>query len=467
MTFYSITFLSFFSCLILMLRFVKSTNQQNTVLMIANCVFYAYWDIRMFGLVLLEVIMVYCFGVVIAHRRKKKYLAIPVIGLIVFLGYFKYFKFFIESFSNIFGISETLSLQIILPLGISFYTFQAISYIFDVYYEKIPAEKNFLKLAVYISFFPQIISGPIVKAKDFLPQLNHVHKINRGQVLDGVQIFLMGLVKKIVIADRIGVSVDAVYAAPSAYNGVSVLFAIVGYAIQIYCDFSGYSDMAIGIAKIMGFDLGKNFNIPYLAKNPSDFWRRWHISLSTWFRDYLYIPLGGNRKGKIRTYFNLFVTMVASGIWHGANWTYFVWGCFHGLGSIIYKLFSEIVKVRNWHIENKNIREFVRCLSIFMNNVFVSILWVVFRSDNLRHAGEILSSVLNRKGIHYLSPFVIVFLIVIAFIHIHVDKAYDGHGKYVILDLEKFVSKIILWVVILLMFALMYVGDSAFIYAQF
>jgi alginate O-acetyltransferase complex protein AlgI len=296
MTFYSIAFAVFFLILIIIMQLTKSEKQQHIVLLIANTVFYGYWDIRFLGLLAFVITVCYFCAFRYDNNKKNIYIGIPVASCLIILCICKYLNFFIETFCNAFGIAEAHTLQIILPLGISFYIFQALSYVFDVKKGVFKAERNIVKLAVYISFFPQIISGPIVKARDFLPQLERMHRVKKVNVYAGIQLFVMGLTKKIVFADRIGVAVDAVYKAPLAYNNISILWAIIGYSLQIYCDFSGYSDMAIGIARILDFELCPNFDLPYIAKNPSDFWRRWHISLSSWFRDYVYIPLGGTSR---------------------------------------------------------------------------------------------------------------------------------------------------------------------------
>jgi alginate O-acetyltransferase complex protein AlgI len=377
------------------------------------------------------------------------------------LGVCKYLNFFIESFCNAFGIAGSHTLQIILPLGISFYLFQALSYVFDVKKGLIQVENNFIKFAVYISFFPQITAGPIVKAHDFLPQLDKVHRIKRDNVYAGLQLLVLGLTKKLVFADRIGVAVDAVYDAPLAYNNISIIWAIIGYAIQIYCDFSGYSDMAIGIARILDFDLGKNFDLPYLAKNPSEFWRRWHISLSSWFRDYIYIPLGGGREGKVKAYRNIFVTMLLSGIWHGDNWTFFIWGALHGLGSVVNKMFKNIMGKSN---KENNV---VHMASVVVNTVFVALLWVIFRSDNMGQALEIFKGIVRWKGITYVNVYVVIYFIIIVFEHILGAVKNGGHAIEPNINLNRFNGRVIFFTWIFLIIVFMYVGDSAFIYAQF
>lgn len=440
---------------------VKTTKTQNYCFLLANIVFYAYWDYRflflLFGVILLSYISARLF-----HKTKKPFhIWLSVIICLAILCIFKYFNFFSDSFSRAFGISDHVTLNLILPLGISFYLFQSLSYLFDVMYGKIETENDFIKLAAYISFFPQITSGPIVKSKDFLPQLNKIHRIKKENVYEGIQLFLIGLTKKVVFADRIGVAVDAVYSAPAAYNGLSVIMAVIGYSIQIYCDFSGYSNMAIGIAKIWDFDLGTNFNAPYIATNPSDFWRRWHISLSTWFRDYVYIPLGGSRKGKFRTYFNLFVTMLLSGIWHGANLTFIIWGIIHGLASVIHKGINDILINRNAHFAMP------KAVCIIMNYVFVSLAWIVFRAKNLAEAQNILRSTFNSSGLMYINVYTVIYVAFFFCVNYFALTKNGGNILTINLDLDKFWNKAIIatWAWLIVLF--MYCGNSAFIYAQF
>jgi len=266
------------------------------LLLVASYVFYSWWDWRFSALLLFLTANAYFCALGSSKTGKKGYTAIGVIVPLVVLGFFKYFNFFVDSFTALLGIQNAGALTIILPLGISFYTFQALSYSVDVARGKTSVERNFVRLALYISFFPQVVSGPVVKARDFLPQLQEDRNISLKNLEQGICWFVFGLFKKIVIADRVAVGVNAVFNAPGNYHGATLLFAAIGYAIQIYCDFSGYSDMAIGCGKALGYDLTRNFNMPYISKNVTEFWKRWHISLSTWLMEYLYIPLGGNRK---------------------------------------------------------------------------------------------------------------------------------------------------------------------------
>lgn len=456
MSFYSLNFLLFFLAATGLVQLSKTVKAQRWVFLLANAVFYAYWDVR-FLLLLLGVIGV-CYGAarLFEASGKPAWIYGGVAGCLTLLGFCKYYNFFISSFSRAFGLGLG-TLNIILPLGISFYLFQAMSYLLDVKKGTIPAERDFVALAAYISFFPQITSGPIVKAHDFLPQLERLHRVKKENLYLGVTRFVTGLTKKVVFADRIGVAVNAVFAAPAAYNGLSIAMAVIGYALQIYCDFSGYSDMAIGIATIWDFDLGKNFNMPYLAENPSDFWRRWHISLSTWFRDYVYIPLGGSRRGKFRTYVNLFLTMLLSGLWHGANATFLAWGAYHGIGCVVHRLFGRRgVRKKLWQ----------RALCTAANCLFVSLGWVIFRAESMPQAMVIFRGLFRIKGIHYVNVFVVIYGVVIALTHLYARFRLDGNAAEAALKLDTFRGKLGLCVWVFLIAMLMYCGNSAFIYAN-
>ena len=457
MSFASVNFLLFFLAATALVQLSKTVKQQHRVFLLSNAVFYAYWDVR-FLLLLLGVIGV-CYAAARLYERSGKpaFVYAGVIFCLALLGFCKYYHFFVTSFARAFGLAEG-TLNILLPLGISFYLFQAMSYLLDVKKGTMTAERDFVVLAAYISFFPQITSGPIVKAHDFLPQLERLHRVKKDNVYLGVTRFVTGLTKKVVFADRIGVAVNAVFAAPAAYNGLSIAMAVVGYSLQIYCDFSGYSDMAIGIAAIWDFDLGKNFNLPYLAENPSDFWRRWHISLSSWFRDYVYIPLGGSRRGKLRTYVNLFITMVLSGLWHGANATYLVWGAYHGLGCVIHRLLGKRGSQKTpWQT----------ALCTAANCLFVSAGWVIFRADSMAQAMAVFSGLFRGDGICYINVFVVIYGLVIALTHLYARFRLDGNAPTARLALDTFRGKLLLCVWVFLIAMLMYCGNSAFIYANF
>lgn len=294
------------------------------------------------------------------------------------LAYFKYTNFILENFHAIIG-DNFQPLDIFLPIGISFYTFQSISYVLDVYWKKLEPTTNILDYAFFLTFFPQLVAGPIVKANLFLPQLQKPITIKKDWVYAGLWLIIVGLFKKAVIADYIAQYNDLVFKDPTHYSGFENLMAALGYSIQIYCDFSGYSDMAIGLGKIMGFDLGINFNFPYKSLNITDFWRRWHISLSSWLRDYLYIPLGGNRKGKTRMYINLFITMLLGGLWHGASWKFMFWGAGHGVALAVHKA----TKTRFLDKIKPNFA--INFISWTFTFIFVVFLWIFFRANDIQH----------------------------------------------------------------------------------
>ena len=457
MIFYSFSFLAFFLTMSLLFQFSAKSRRHRWVILLANILFYGYWDARLLGLLFGIIGACYISAIAYHKTQRKTPIAVCVVFCLSVLAVCKYSNFFVEAFCRSFGIANRFSLQIILPLGISFYIFQALSYLFDVKKAVIPAQTDFVKLAAYLSFFPLITAGPIVKARDFLPQLDRLHRIKKENVYRGISLFLMGLTKKVVFADRIAVAVNAVYQAPGAYDGISILLALIGYAMQLYCDFSGYSDMAIGIAAIWDFDLDRNFNMPYLAKNSSDFWNRWHISLSSWFREYVYFPMGGSRCARWKTYRNLLITMLLSGLWHGANWTFLIWGGLHGVVAVVSKVWTDSGKTKTRHA----------WACILLNNVVVVLLWGLFRADSLQEVLQIYTGLFRLNGVHYINVFVVVYLVLMVLGNLAAYYRNEGNAIEINLNLDLFRNKLIIsvWIFLIVMFA--YVGDSAFIYAQF
>lgn len=301
------------------------------------------------------------------------------------LGYFKYANFFLWNWNAMVG-ANFQPLDIILPVGISFYTFQSISYVVDVYKRKIGPTRTWLEYLFFLSFFPALVAGPIVRADYFLPQLEKNKSATTAEIWGGLWLIIIGIFKKAIVADYISQYNDLIFNDPSLYTGVQTLMGVLGYTMQIYCDFSGYSDMAIGIALIMGFKLGLNFDSPYQSRNLTEFWRRWHISLSSWLRDYLYIPLGGNRKGTFRTYLNNFLTMLIGGLWHGAAWKFVFWGAMHGVGLAVHKACKPILK----KIPDNWFTIFIFWLITF---VYVSLLWVFFRAASFSDSVLIIQNI--------------------------------------------------------------------------
>lgn len=353
MVFNSIEFLVFFSIVLAIYGIIyKNETARDGFLLLASYVFYSAWYWQYSLLILSSTVVDYFVGHKIAketkERKRKLYLTFSLVFNLGLLATFKYFNFFSSTFEDavsVFGLQiDAIRLEFLLPVGISFYTFQTLSYTIDIYRRNIKPERSFLKFAVFVSFFPQLVAGPIVRAADFLPQLHKKIRVNSVMMNVGLFLIFCGLVKKILIADSLALlGIDQIFENPGNFSSLDLIMALYAYAMQIYCDFSGYSDIAIGVALMLGFKLPINFNRPYLAKSPSDFWTRWHISLSTWLRDYLYISLGGNRLGRFITVRNLFITMLLGGLWHGAAMNFILWGAFHGLILIMFLPLRSII----------------------------------------------------------------------------------------------------------------------------
>lgn len=334
-----------FLAITLALYYVLSKRWQDYLLLVTGYVFYAFWDWRFCGLLLLTTVFDYGCGrllEIVPDRRRKLLLIFSLVANLGILGFFKYFNFFVDSAASMlgwFGFQANMPvLQVILPVGISFYTFQSMSYVIDVYRRDIRAEKDFLLYAAFVVYFPQLVAGPIERAPHLLGQLREPRVVDGARIVSGLTLILIGLFKKMAIADSVAGSVDTIFSDPANYRGVILLKGLWLFSLQIYGDFSGYTDIARGVSRLMGVELMENFNQPYLSRNITEFWRRWHISLSTWLRDYLYIPLGGNRGSTAFVYRNLFLTMVIGGFWHGANWTFIIWGALHGIYLSAHKL---------------------------------------------------------------------------------------------------------------------------------
>ena len=327
------------------------------------------------------------------------------------LGYFKYANFFLWNW-NAMVEGNFQPLDIILPVGISFYTFQSISYIVDVYKGRVAPTQTWLEYLFFLSFFPALVAGPIVRADYFIPQIRENRSATTQETYIGLWLIITGVIKKAIIADYIAQYNDLIFQTPTGYSGFESLMGVIGYTMQIYCDFSGYSDMAIGIAMIMGFTLMKNFDFPYKSKNLTEFWRRWHISLSTWLRDYVYIPLGGNRKGTFRTYLNNFLTMLIGGLWHGAAWKFVFWGAMHGAGLAVHKA------CRPW-LDRLPDRYWIKALAWTLTMIYVSLLWVFFRADSWTDSWLIIQNIFTNFSLDYIVPFIkarYVWLVMMTFI---------------------------------------------------
>jgi alginate O-acetyltransferase complex protein AlgI len=351
------------------------------VLFVASCVFYAAWDYRYLALLLLVSVIDYYCAARIAEtddqRARHRWVTFSIVSNLGILGYFKYYNFFVGNLNGVLAWSgfRLPALDILLPAGISFYTFKSMSYTIDVYRREIEPCRSLMDYATFVTFFPELIAGPIVRASIFLPQMTRRIGPTADRLAVGASLFLLGLTKKVVIADRLAAPVDQVFAQPALFSGRALWLALIGYSIQIYCDFSGYSDMAIGTGKMIGYDLPENFNMPYVARSITEFWQRWHMTLSAWLRDYVYIPLGGNRKGEGRRYVNLMLTMLLGGLWHGASWNFVLWGGLHGGALAVHKVYQVRVGDR---------LRLPSAVAWLMTLLFVVLCWIPFRAPQMR-----------------------------------------------------------------------------------
>lgn len=396
MLFNSLDFFVFFPIVVLV-YFIVPRKIRYIWLLVASYYFYMCWNAEYALLIGVSTLITYISGLFLCKLKKtwlrKLVVAMSFISNLGILVFYKYFDFLLENvnaiLSKVDGQLVSNPFDIILPVGISFYTFQALSYTMDVYRGEVEAEKNPLRYALFVSFFPQLVAGPIERSKNLLNQVKKIEEIklwNYNRVVNGLIQMIWGLFQKMVIADRISIFVDSVYQNLHAVGTTETVFAAVGFSIQIYCDFAAYSTIAIGAARVMGFELMENFDTPYFATSIKDFWRRWHISLSSWFRDYLYIPLGGNRKGKCRKYLNTMVTFLVSGLWHGASWNYVIWGGMHGIYQVIGETLAPVRKKINKLLKvNEGVFSY-KLGQILFTFSLTTLTWVFFRAENLKEA---------------------------------------------------------------------------------
>jgi D-alanyl-lipoteichoic acid acyltransferase DltB (MBOAT superfamily) len=465
----------------------KKNILRNTYLFIISLFFYYKSGGYFFSLLIFSTIVDYTAGQLIYNSKKlfkkKLWLIISIVVNLTVLGYFKYTYFIVDIINQLFNTNyEVVNIlanttnywfgtnfdiyNIILPVGISFFTFQTMSYTIDVYRNKIKPVNNIIDFAFYVSYFPQLVAGPIVRASEFIPQLFIKYKLTKEEFSHALFLIINGLIKKMLISDYLSINfVDRVFENPSLYSGIENLLSVYGYAIQIYCDFSGYTDIAIGVSLLFGFRLPINFNSPYKATNITDFWRKWHISLSSWLKDYLYISLGGNRKGKIRQYLNLLITMLLGGLWHGANFKFIIWGGIHGIALMIHK----IIKSFNFSIPSTR---FGRFISIFITFHLVCFAWLFFRAPDMQSVNIMLFSIFNDFNLNVLQQFIIsypilVFLMISAyFIHwlpFSIKEWYRG----IFIKTPLFVKLIIVVIVIFILYQAKTSEIQPFIYFQF
>jgi alginate O-acetyltransferase complex protein AlgI len=458
MLFHTWIFFIFFLIVYPVYRWARGTRFEFPWLLVASYVFYGWWNPLYLIIIVYSTAFDYWVVVMMDKSSHKKFwIALSIISNMGLLGFFKYAGFVTENLNALLrwggGGYAIPAPGVALPVGISFFTFQSMSYIVDCYRGVIERERSFIRYATYVSLFTQLVAGPVERAGNLLRQLRASHPITRADISDGLSLFVVGLFKKVAIADYLSLYVDKVYSNPGHYQAPALLLATFAFAWQIYCDFAGYTDMARGIARMMGLRLMLNFNNPYLADGLGDFWNRWHISLSTWFKDYVYVPLGGNRNGTFNTYRNMFLTMVLSGIWHGASWNFLIWGLLHAFGRVGTRELERSASYRD------RVPRFVKQMGVF---AFVSFAWIFFRARHLSDAWLIVSRIFTTGWADPEFPILALVLVFGMWIY---QFVYESRLKGLVESAPVRVAII----VFLLCFMAMFFGrgDQAFIYFQF
>jgi len=462
MLFHTWTFAIFFLVCFSGYLLLKATRLRLPWLLAASYVFYGWWNPLYLLLILWSTTVDYLAVVGMARvekrgQSKKPWLFISIANNLGMLGFFKYGAFVAENVNNLlqwlnvpYAVAEP---GVLLPVGISFYVFQSMSYTIDFYRGKVEAEPSFIRYATFVSLFPQLVAGPIERAANLLPQLRRTPTISRQDVADGLSLFVVGLFKKVALADYLALYVDPAYAAPDQFEAPALILATFAFAWQIYFDFSGYTDMARGLGRLMGIRLMLNFNNPYLATGLGDFWRRWHISLSTWFKDYVYVPLGGNRGGRFNTYRNMCLTMVISGLWHGAMWTFVVWGALHALGRVATRSLEETSFYR------EGVPPFVKRLWVFC---FVTFAWIFFRAESFADAMLIVRKIAAFGWADPLCPVLMLLMIFGVWLY---QLIYESRLRGALELTPVRIGLVVLMIVYVAAFAPS--GEQAFIYFQF
>lgn len=477
MLFNSIEFLLFLPIVFIAYWFIcaRKLKAQNFLLLTASYVFYGWWDWRFLSLIFCSSIIDYFLALKIHsldRTKRKPWLYISLLVNLGFLGFFKYFNFFVSEFYSIFFSenfnSDFSSLNIILPVGISFYTFQTLSYTIDVYRGKLKPTRNIISFLSFVSFFPQLVAGPIERAANLLPQFNEIRVFKEDKAVDGLRQILWGLFKKVVIADNCAIYVNEIFSNSASLSGSTLLIGAFLFAFQIYGDFSGYSDIAIGTARLFGFKLMRNFRTPYFSRDIAEFWRRWHISLSSWFKDYVYIPLGGSRvETKTKAIRNVMIVFLVSGLWHGANWTFIVWGLFNAL------LFLPLLLLKKNRVNHENTTEnnffpsILELSQILKTFILTSLAWIIFRSESISQSFDIFQSIFSVSlfTIPSVLPLKLIYLI-LGFVFVEWIQRNKEHG----LELTNFANVPLRYLIYILLCVVVisFLGSSNnFIYFQF
>jgi alginate O-acetyltransferase complex protein AlgI len=465
MLFTQIEFIIFFGIVLSGIYFCKETTSKKIILLMANFYFYAYFDYRFLVLLIISTLVTFLIGNKIQYSKsvglKKLFLLIGLSINISTLFFFKYFNFFIESINNLFVLnaSPTSAINIIIPLGVSFYTFRYMSYLIDIF-RKTTNSSHILDFMIYGTFFPIIVAGPISRATSFIPQLKKID-ITLVHLYSGYRLFVIGLFLKAFVADGIAFYVNYFYENHEIFNSITAWIAILSYSIQIYCDFAGYSSMAIGISLMLGVGLEENFNFPYMAGNISDFWKRWHITLSLWIKDYLYVPLGGSRKGLKRQYINLLIAMTLCGLWHGSGTVFVLWGFFHGILLVIRNYW----KSSNYQSLAIHFPHLYSVSSWLLTFLSVTLCWVLFRSSNMEQARAIAQKLFsfNNEGVSWFHPFVIFILLATFSIHLFQKM----NPRIFTLPIENKMTPVILFCLLWLVIVFYPKEFQPFVYLQF
>ncbi|MGF1534379.1 MAG: MBOAT family O-acyltransferase [Bernardetiaceae bacterium] len=478
-----------FAGVLLVYQFIHhQASWRNAFLFVFSLYFYYLSSGWFFFLLIFSTLIDYYIGWAIFRnqdpKQRKFLVTLSVVINLSVLAYFKYTFFFVETINELTGsqippadyLTQALNFvlqtdlpaqSIILPVGISFFTFQTISYSVDIYRRRIEPVASLIDFGFYVSFFPQLVAGPIVRASEFVGQIRKPYRLDTTTFNHAIFLILSGLIKKMLISDYIsGNYVDRVFGEPLKYTGFENLMAVYGYSLQIYCDFSGYTDVAIGVALLLGFRLPLNFNSPYKAISITDFWRRWHISLSSWLRDYLYIPLGGNRQGRMRTYINLALTMLLGGLWHGAAWRFVIWGALHGVALAIHKIWKETIPQQKTATTNST---FSRIVSIFVTFHFVAFCWIFFRASSLQAVGDILAQIGTNFRFDQIATITagysdIYAVMLLGFVLHWLPQSWKDYGEATFAELPDFAKALAITLILLLMFQ---IETTPFIYFAF
>ena len=472
MLFNSIEFFLFLPIVFVLYWFVfnKSLRIQNLLVLLSSYIFYGWWDFRFLALIFISTVCDYLIGLYLAssvYKKNKKILLFCSIFInLSLLGFFNYYNFFIESWINFsyslgYEIKNVWALSIILPVGISFYTFQTMSYTIDIYRNKLSPTKDFISFASFVSFFPQLVAGPIERASNLLPQILKKRDFSYKQGIQGFRLIVWGLFKKVVVADKLAPIVENIFSNYQDFEGGTLWLGVIYFAFQIYCDFSGYSDIAIGLSKLFGIELMSNFKFPYFSRNIGEFWRRWHISLSSWFRDYIYIPLGGSKKGKWKSIRNILIIFIISGFWHGANWTFIIWGLYHSILFIPSFIFKANRKFVNSVIAEKGLLPSLReTFQVLVTFLLITIGWVFFRNKTLNDSFEYLSIMFSSFSLKYPFDSVFIYITILISLEYLIRREERLKADYFKFD----------WVIFLILSLLIYLdlgSEKQFIYFQF